>query len=98
MTFFNLNLDRYRAWTIQQLYYLLYPYIKDDFMGRQDCQAVHTLGNMIAGDATVAHVTFSGGDDTLANIKEREYELLAEEGGVTLSTAQETGETTGFRE
>lgn len=97
MPLFSLDLDRYKAWTIQQLYYLLYPYIKEDFMDRSTCKGVHSEGNMMAGDSIVTHITFRGGDDTLSSSKTEQYRLLAEEGELTLSTSQETGETTTLR-
>jgi hypothetical protein len=94
VSLFPLDLGRYKDWTIQQLYYLLFPYIKEDFMGRLDCQAVHTEGNMLAGETPVTHI-ISGGSDSLLASKEAEYSAAAEAGVVTLTTAQTTGEFTG---
>ena len=98
MSLFELDVQKFKDWSIQQLYYLLYPYIKEDFMGIQDCEAVHTTGNMtvIVGNSTynVEHI-ISGGSQIFAAIKEIEYQSLAEEGRITLQTAEETGEFTG---
>jgi len=98
MSLFPLDLDRYKAWTIQQLYYLLFPYIKEDFMGRQDCQAVHTEGNLIpvVGGATgTITQAIRGGSDTFLSMKEGTYRAYVEEGGTTLRNAQEQGNFTG---
>lgn len=88
----SLDLEEYREWTLEMLYRMLYPYIKEDFMGRRDCQAVHTDGNMLAGDSTVMHITTRGGSDSFASMKEEEYRADLEEGRVRLQQAQETGE------
>ncbi len=98
MSLIPLDLSRYKAWTIQQLYYLLFPYIKEDFMGRIDCEAVHAEGNMQAivsgATGTVTHV-IRGGSDTLIAAKEGEYRLASEAGEVTRTTAQQLGTFTG---
>ena len=98
MSLLPLDLDRYKEWTIQQLYYLLFPYIKEDFMGRPDCDAVHTTGNMTVttsdGVLNVTHI-IQGGSDTFLSAKESEYRAYAEEGRSALSSAQETGEFSG---
>jgi hypothetical protein len=98
MSLFPLDLDRYRDWTIKQLYYLLFPYIKEDFMGRKDCQAVHTEGNMqaiVAGaTGTVTHIV-RGGSDNFISVKEAEYRAYVEQGNVELEVAQQTGQFTG---
>jgi hypothetical protein len=98
MSLFPLDLDKYKEWTIKQLYYLLFPYIKEDFMGRKDCELVHAEGNMQAivsgATGTVTH-TIRGGSDTLISIKGAEYRAKVEEGRIELSSAQETGQFTG---
>ena len=98
MSLFPLDIDQFKAWSVQQMYYLLYPYIKEDFMGRDDCQLVHQEPNMtvLVGTVTipVTHV-IRGGSDTLATIKELEYRALAEEGRITTGVAERTGEFTG---
>lgn len=98
MSFLELNLSKYKDWTIQQLYYLLFPLMKKDFMGRSDCELVHAEGNMIAvvsgASGTVTHI-IRGGSDTILSVKEATYKALSEEGALTITTAQETGEFTG---
>jgi hypothetical protein len=98
MSLFPLDIQQFKDWSIQQLYYLLFPYIKEDFMGKGDCDIVHKTGNMtVMIDEevyTVDHI-ISGGSDTLASIKEIQYKISAQEGRVTLETAEETGEFTG---
>jgi hypothetical protein len=98
MSLFPLNLDRYKEWSIKQLYYHLFPFIKEDFMGRQDCALVHTDGNMqavVAGSTgTVTHIT-RGGSDNLLAVKETEYRTYVEQGTVVIQTAQELGEFVG---
>jgi len=99
MSLFPLNVTQFKDWSIQQLYYLLYPYIKEDFMGRQDCQAVHQEPNMtvVVGGATipVTHV-LRGGSDALAAAKVGEYRLLTEEGRIVTEAAELTGQFTGI--
>jgi hypothetical protein len=98
MSLIPINLSRYRDWTIQQLYYLLFPYIKEDFMGRKDCQIVHAEGNMqavVSGETGIVTHAVRGGSDTVLAAKEAEYRVLSEEGGLTIEAAQETGQFTG---
>lgn len=94
MSLFPLDLTRYKEWTIEQLYYSLFPYIKEDFMGRQDCSAVHTEGNMTvttaSGPANVIHIV-RGGSDSFLQAKEAEYRAYVEEGKLRVRAAQETG-------
>ncbi len=98
MSLFPLDIDRYKEWTIQQLYYMLFPFMKDDFMGKSDCQLVHQEPNMtvvVAGaPATVTHI-IRGGSDTLMAIKEAEYRALLAEGRIVTRTARESGRFTG---
>lgn len=94
MSLTPLNLERYKAWTMEQLYYALFPFIKEDFMGRQDCTAVHTEGNMMVttatGPTTVTHI-IRGGSDTFLQAKEAEYRAYVLEGTLKVRTAQQTG-------
>lgn len=98
MSLVPLDLARYRDWTIQQLYYMLFPYIKEDFMGRSDCENVHRTGNMTVttsdGVINVTHI-IQGGSDTMLTAKQAEYEAYVAEGRVTVETAQQTGTFTG---
>lgn len=98
MSLFPLDLDKFKDWSIQQLYYHLFPYIKDDFMGKKDCKSVHADGNMtvmVAGVSTPVTHILRGGSSIFAAIKEIQYQLLVQEGRITVSTAQETGNFTG---
>jgi len=98
MSLTSLDIARFKEWTIQQLYYLLYPYIKEDFMGRSDCRLVHTEGNMtviISGVTGNVNHVIRGGSDNLASAKEAEYRVYVEEGQVVIDTAESTGEFTG---
>lgn len=92
---FNLDLRRYREWTLDHLYYLLFSRLMRDFVYREDYEAAMADGNMMAGDSPVTFTLMQPSANTLARIKAREYEALAEVGDVGLSTAQETGTTTG---
>jgi hypothetical protein len=75
----------------------MYPLIVKDFMGRDDCRAVHTEGNMNAptSGGPVTHAAMRGGQDTFAKIKEAIYRLRAEAGDVQVEVTRETGEFTG---
>lgn len=95
MSIVPLNLDTYKEYDVEQLYYHLYPYLAEDFMDRTGCERIHGSGNMLAGESSVTHVTFEGGVSTFADLKKRKYELYVQEGGRTLETAQEQGEFTG---
>jgi len=101
MSLFPVDLERYKTWTIRQLYYFLFPYIKKDFMGKKDCSSIHTEGNMqvttspSGGTFPVIHVAVRGGSDNILSAKEAEYRTRAEEGEVTISAAQETGQFAG---
>jgi hypothetical protein len=90
-TVFELDLDQYKEWTAEQLYYLIFPHIKKDFMGIKDCKMVHADGNLMAGESTVSHITTQGGSNTFTSIKEQIYNARLEAGEVTLETAKETG-------
>jgi len=90
-----LDLDRYKEWTIEMLYKMLYPYIKDDFMGLGDCGLVHTEGNMLAGETPVTHITTRGGSSAKANAKGVQYRIDVQEGRTTLTRAKETGDFNG---
>jgi len=98
MSLFPLDLDQFKDWTIQQLYYLLYPHIMEDFMGKPDCKLIHQEPNMtvlVSGvTIPVTHI-LRGGSDNLAEAKKAQYRLLVEEGRVTINTAEETGRFTG---
>jgi hypothetical protein len=87
-----LDLDEYQEWTLEMLYRMLFPYIREDFMGKRDCQAIHQDGNMLAGESTVIHLTTRGGSDSFISAKAEEYRADVEEGRVRLRQAQETGE------
>lgn len=67
-------------------------------MGRLDCRAVHTEGNMTVttetGPVPVVHI-IRGGSDSFISAKEAEYRILAEEGRVVLEGAEETGQFLG---
>ena len=94
-TIFELDIDRYKDWTFQQLYYGLYPYIQDDFMGKKDCGNVHGAQNMTAGTYTVTHGAFQGGNDLIASAQKAIYKGRFESGEITLNVARETGRFTG---
>jgi hypothetical protein len=98
MSLFPVDLDKYKEWTIRQLYYLLFPYIKEDFMGKKDCEAIHAEGNMqavVSGATGIVEHVIGGGSDILISLKESEYRRKAEEGEAAIETAQETGRFTG---
>ena len=92
---FPINIGNFQRWAIRQLYYKLYPYIKDDFMGRRDCQMVHQEGNMMAGQYPVTYTAFRGGSSMIASIKQAEYEARAQSGEIEVDVAEETGTFTG---
>ena len=98
MSLVPLDLDRFKEWSILQVYYLLFPLMKEDFMGRGDCENVHATGNIsvtVSGEPGIVTHIIEGGSDILLAAKEAEYRTLAENGQTTLQTAQETGEFTG---
>jgi len=99
MSIVPLDLDRYKEWTMDQMYYELFPRMKEDFMGKLDCQAIHAEGNMLpvvsGATGSITHI-IRGGSDNLTSAKEAQYRAYVEQGSSTLSTAQDTGETTGF--
>jgi len=48
---------------------MIYEFILEDFMPLKECERVHGKGNIIAGSATVTHVTFRGGQTIKGNGK-----------------------------
>jgi hypothetical protein len=98
MSLFPLNLNKYKKWSVEQLYYLLYPYIMEDFMGKPDCKTVHAEGNMQAivsgATGTVSHI-LRGGTDIQAKIKKAEYLIKSQEGRIVIEGAQITGQFLG---
>ena len=64
MSLFPMDMERFKPWAVRQLYLLMYPHMKQDFMGLKDCQAVHQEPNMtvvVAGvPANVNHVIRGG--------------------------------------
>ncbi len=86
-----LDIQQYKDWTIQQLYYELHPYLKEDFRGLKDCQNIHSAANMTTGDAVVSHITFQPAMTTQADTKDAEYRQYAAAGTNTIEIAQQTG-------
>jgi len=100
MSIVPLNLDRYKEWTMDQMYYELFPRIKEDFMGKGDCRNIHATGNMtpvVAGSTGTITQVIQGGSDIELSVKEAQYRAYVEQGTAALSSAQETGRTTGLR-
>ncbi len=96
MAFFSLNLDRYREWTIEQLYRLLFSRLARDFVYRTDYETTFASGNVMAGDSLVTFTVIQPSNKTFADVKAQEYEALAEAGDVSLASAQESGTTSGI--
>ena len=96
MSLFPLDVDRYKRWTIRQLYALLKPYILEDCVCRRDFDVIFVPGNLIAppdgGPVTyiVPSTTRIGADILIAAAR-----VEAEEGRATLVGAQGTGEFLG---
>ena len=94
-----LDIDRYKRWTFEQMYYNLYPMILRDFMAKPDCAAVHGIANMTvatnSGPKPVVHA-LQGGSDIQGKILEARYRAQAETGTGTLEQARRTGEFTGI--
>lgn len=91
------DIDKYTAWAKRRVYLMIFEFILEDFMPRDDCQAIHSDGNMLAGDATVTHLTARGGQNTYGSAKKSQYRQELERGDSTLSSARETGETGALR-
>lgn len=92
-----IDVDKYVKWAKRRIYLLIYEDILEDFMPRDDCQAIHADGNMIAGESTVTHVTARGGQNTYGSAKKAQYRQELERGDSSLEIARETGRTTQLR-
>jgi len=92
-----LDLKRYGRWSVERLYKLLFPYLKRDFMGREDCRMVHVEGNINAPPTggPVTYTAARGGQGTLLEIKAAQYRAEVEAGTIALEIDQETGEFSG---
>ncbi len=81
----------------RQMYLKLYPLIKRDFMGRDDCRLVHAPGNIVAPTygGPVVHTAFQGGHSTVSDSLESQYRTMEETGDIRVETALRTGEGLG---
>jgi len=91
-----INVDRYRDWNVEMLFYKMYPLLVENFMGKGDCRTVHAVGNIVAPSTggPVTHI-IQGGTDLIAKAKEPVYRLRAEEGRTRIASAEQTGEFIG---
>lgn len=94
---FPINMGRFKKWAIEQTYYLLFPYIAKDFMGRGGCKLVHLPGNINSSPTggPVTYLVAQGGCSMDTDALKPIYQVRAELGEVQSDIASETGEFTG---
>lgn len=92
-----INLDQVQDFAIRQTYLKMFKYMKQDFMGRQDCRLVHGPGNIVSPTTggPVVHTVFQGGHSLTLDSLEQSYRELEEVGDVQVESVRRTGEGIG---
>lgn len=92
----ELDIERWKEFDIELLYKRLVQYMKNDFMGKEDCRMIHTEGNMLAGETPVTHTSTQGGSSTFIDNTARQYENDVRDGNATIARSQESGDVDEF--